>query len=229
MAEETRGGFITLEGGEGVGKSTQVKRLAARLWACGREVVATREPGGSSRAERIRTAILSGQVAPLGPSAEALMFAAARLDHVDTRIRPAIERGAFVICDRFIDSTRAYQGTVGDADPLLIAALERVAIGSVRPDLTILLDLAPALGLARARERRRADEVPDRFEREDEDFHERLRAAFLRIAARQPERMRVIDAAPAPETVAQAIWDATLERFPGLVLAAASTAKGGSA
>ncbi len=216
MAERRRGGFITFEGGEGAGKSTQVKLLAARLSALGHEVDATREPGGSERAERIRGAILSGAIAPLGIAAEALMFSAARLDHVETRIGPAIERGAFVICDRFIDSTRAYQGVVGRTDPALIDALERIAIGSYRPDLTILLDLPPELGLERARRRRRADEAPDRFERENESFHARLRAAFRAIADREPERVRVIHAAREPGPIAEAVWAEVVDRFPGL-------------
>ena len=216
MATPERGGFITLEGGEGAGKSTQAARLVARLAARGLEAIATREPGGSPRAETIRAALLSGAVAPLGPTAEALMFSAARLDHVETKIRPALERGAFVVCDRFIDSTRAYQGALGRVDPTLVASLERVVVGASMPDLTLVLDLPPPTGLARARTRRGADAVADRFEREGEDFHGRLRTAFLAIAAREPERCRVIDADRPPDDVAEAIWTAVLSRFPRL-------------
>lgn len=228
MATHRPAGLITLEGGEGAGKSTQVKWLSVHLRGRGREVVTTREPGGSPRAERIREAILSGRVAPLGPTAEALMFAAARLDHVETRIAPAIARGAFVVCDRYIDSTRAYQGTVGRTDPLLIAGLERAAIGDYLPDLTILLDLAPELGLARAKARRRAGEAPDRFERENDEFHLRLRDAFLAIAAREPQRMRVVDAAQPADAVADAIWAATVARFPDLAMEAERSRQGPS-
>ena len=135
------GGFITLEGGEGTGKSTQARRLAERILGSGHEAVTTREPGGSDRAERIREALLSGQIAPLGPVAEAMMFSAARLDHLDATIRPALARGAFVVCDRFIDSTRVYQGALGHVDAGLLAGLERLVVGTTMPDLTVLLDL----------------------------------------------------------------------------------------
>ncbi len=218
MAAPERGGFITLEGGEGAGKSTQAALLVSRLLACGTDVVATREPGGSPRAEAIRAALLAGAVAPLGPIAETLMFSAARLDHVDTKIRPALERGAFVVCDRFIDSTRVYQGELGHTDPTLIASLERVVVGDLKPDLTLLLDVAPATGLARALARRGTDAVADRFEREGEGFHERLRTAFLAVAAREPERCRVIDGNQGSDAVTEAIWAAVLSRFPRLQL-----------
>ena len=145
-----RGFFITLEGGEGAGKSTQAQLLADALRGQGLEVVVTREPGGSPRAEEIREAILSGLIAPLGPVAEAMMFTAARIDHLDHTIRPALERGAFVVCDRFADSTRAYQGALGNIDPLLIASLERIAIGADKPDLTIMVDVPADVGMARA-------------------------------------------------------------------------------
>ena len=216
MPSRHLGGFITFEGGEGVGKSTQVTRLAARIAAAGREVVSTREPGGSARAEAIRAALLSGGVKRLGPSAEALMFGAARLDHVETLIRPALERGAFVICDRFIDSTRAYQGVLGDIDRRLIPALERVVVGPDLPDLTLILDLPPAEGLARASARRTPEEAADRFEGEGRPFHERLREAFRDIAASEPERCRIVDAAQPVDVVAERIWVTVIERFPDL-------------
>ncbi len=216
MPPRRLGGFITFEGGEGAGKSSQVARLAERIAAAGREVVSTREPGGSARAEAIRTAILSGGVKPLGASAEALMFGAARLDHVETLIRPALERGAFVICDRFIDSTRAYQGILGEIDRRLIAALERVVVGSDLPDLTLILDLPPAEGLARVAARRAPGEAADRFESEGPLFHQRLRDAFLDIAAREPDRCRVVDASRPVDVVADRIWGMVIERFPDL-------------
>ncbi len=153
-APSARGVFITLEGGEGAGKSTQAARLAATLRArTGRPVVVTREPGGSPRAEEIRAAVLAGVAKPYGPFAEALLFSAARLDHLETLIRPALARGETVICDRFLDSTRAYQGAAGGLDGELLDALERVVVGPTRPDLTLILDLPAETGLARARAR----------------------------------------------------------------------------
>lgn len=215
------GGFITFEGGEGAGKSTQITRLAAWLRAGTdrgpREVVTTREPGGSPRAERIRAAVLSGIAKPHGPFAEALMFAAARLDHLATLIRPSLARGAVVLCDRFSDSTRAYQGAAGGLEPETLAALERVVVGPTRPDLTLILDLAPEIGLARARQRDRAAAVtPDRFEAEALEFHQRLRAAFRAIAEAEPGRCVVIDAQQPPDAVAQAIRAAVAARLPHL-------------
>jgi dTMP kinase len=216
------GCFITFEGGEGAGKSTQIARLAAWLRADGtaeaREVVTTREPGGSPRAERIRAAVLSGVAKPHGPFAEALMFAAARLDHLATLIRPSLARGAIVLCDRFSDSTRAYQGAAGGLDAGTLVALERVVVGATRPDLTLILDLPPEIGLARARQRdRAAARGPDRFEAEALGFHERLRAAFLAIAEAEPARCAVIDAQGSPDRVAQAIRSAVAARLPHLV------------
>ena len=144
------GRFITFEGGEGAGKSTQVERLRQRLEARGTMVVTTREPGGSPRAERIRQSLLSGEAKGFGPFAEALMFSAARMDHLDQTIRPALERGAFVLCDRFADSTRAYQGVLGAVDEALIEKLERAVVDETRPDLTFILDVPADIGLGRA-------------------------------------------------------------------------------
>ncbi|MCF4125081.1 dTMP kinase [Methylobacterium sp. SyP6R] len=215
------GCFITFEGGEGAGKSTQIATLAAWLRTgaeAPREVVTTREPGGSPRAERIRAAVLSGVAKPYGPFAEALMFAAARLDHLATLIRPSLARGAIVLCDRFSDSTRAYQGAAGGVEAETLAALERVVVGATRPDLTLILDLPPETGLARARQRdRAAASGPDRFEAETLGFHQRLRAAFLAIAAAEPARCAVIDAQRTPDAVAQAIRAAVASRLPHLV------------
>src|SRR5690606_35479771 len=140
----------------GAGKSTQVERLRSRLSQRGIGVVATREPGGAPRAERIRSFLLAGRAKALGPAAEAILFSAARNDHLDTTIRPALARGQWVLCDRFSDSTRAYQGALGDLDPTFLTRLEEVVVGATRPDLTLVLDLPPELGLARAAARRQA-------------------------------------------------------------------------
>lgn len=201
-----RGRFITFEGGEGVGKSTQLTRLAEHLRARGFEVVMTREPGGTPKAEALRNVLLSGRIATLGPLAEAALFAAARLDHVERLIRPALTRGAYVLCDRFTDSTRAYQGARGGVDAQKLALLERAAVGDVRPDLTLILDLAAQKGLARAAARRQTAGLrADRFEAEDDGFHEGLRRAFLEIAEQEPERCCVIDAGQPVDEVARVI------------------------
>jgi dTMP kinase len=208
------GRFITFEGGEGAGKSTQIDRLACRLKARGATVVTTREPGGSDRAERIRGALLAGGAKPLGRLAEALLFSAARLDHLESKIRPALANGAFVLSDRFADSTRAYQGLDGGLDPAVIASLERIVVGATRPDLTFILDLPAEVGLDRAASRRKARaEKADRFEAEQIDFHERLRQAFLEIAKREPERCVVIDAAQDADRVESRIWSVVEKRF----------------
>lgn len=208
----TRGRFITLEGGEGSGKSTQARRLAEAMSAAGRDVVLTREPGGSPGAELVREALLNGAVKPLGPDAEALLFAAARADHVDQTIRPALERGAWVICDRFIDSTRVYQGAVGHVDGRLLRALETVTTGDARPDLTLLLDVPTTTGLARARARAKGAPA-DRFEGEGASFHHKVRAAFLEIAREDAERCVVIDASQPADLVAARVKKAVLTRF----------------
>lgn len=207
-----RGFFITLEGGEGAGKSTQLDRLAARLRATNLPVMVTREPGGTALAERFRAALLSGILAPFGPAAEAVVFSAARMDHLDSRIGPALDAGTTVVCDRFMDSTRAYQGALGDLEPALLAMLERVVVGSMRPDLTLVLDLPATVGIARANARRGAG-APDRFEREGDTFHRLLRQAFLEIAAAEPDRCVVIDATASPDAVADAAWAAIEDRL----------------
>lgn len=207
-----RGRFITFEGGEGAGKSTQVRLLARRLQAQGLEVLTTREPGGSPGAEAIRHVLLSGAAKPLGPDAEAMLFAAARDDHVTATIRPALVAGKWVICDRFADSTRVYQGALGSVDPRLVNALERLAVGDTRPDLTIILDLPVYIGLARAA-RRRGSTTSDRFEAEATEFHENLRVAYCELAAREPDRCVVIDARGEPEAVAAAIWRTVEQRL----------------
>ncbi|WP_378951625.1 dTMP kinase [Mesorhizobium sp. ANAO-SY3R2] len=199
-----RGFFITFEGGEGAGKSTQIERLAAKLRDKRYDIIVSREPGGSPGAEAVRHVLLSGAAEPFGPEMEALLFAAARSDHVEQVIRPAVERGAVVLCDRFLDSSRVYQGITGNLDPDFMAAVERVAINGMMPDLTLILDLDPAEGLKRATARR-GEGIADRFEKETLEVHEKRREAFLAIAANEPERCVVIDAAQSPEAVEAAI------------------------
>ena len=208
-----RGRFITFEGGEGAGKSTQVQRLRRRLEAAGLPVVATREPGGSPKAERIREALLSGAGKPLGAVAETLLFSAARLDHLQATIEPALAQGKFVLCDRFFDSTRAYQGLDPAVNTRLLDALERVVVGETRPDLTLVLDLPAPLGLARAAARRDRAESADRFEAERGDYHHRLREAFLLIAAAEPRRCVVIAADREADVVEEAVWRAVETRL----------------
>jgi dTMP kinase len=207
-----RGRFITFEGGEGTGKSTQVKLLAQRLQARGIPVHVTREPGGSPGAEVIRHVLLTGAAKPLGAEAEAILFAAARADHLRETIRPALERGTWVISDRFADSTRVYQGVLGQVDLKVIAGLERVTVGETRPDLTIVLDVPAGLGLTRAAKRRGKSEV-DRFEAEDIEFHEKLREAFRALAASEPDRCVLIDTRAAKDDVAARIWQAVEARL----------------
>lgn len=204
-----RGRFITLEGGEGTGKSTQALRLADRLRALGREVVCTREPGGSEGAESLRQLLLEGAADRWSALSETLLMYAARRDHLEKTIRPALARGAWVISDRFLDSTRAYQGAGGGAPEPLIAALERHVVGEDLPDLTLVLDLPVETGLQRAAGRT----ALDRIEARDDGFHQRLRTAFLQIAAADPQRCFVIDAAPGPDEVAAAIWGAVQARL----------------
>lgn len=212
LAALGRGRFITFEGGEGAGKSTQSRLLAQKLSEAGVEAVITREPGGSPLAEEIRGALLSGAIKPLGPAAEAIMFSAARIDHLERTIRPSLAAGKWVICDRFADSTRAYQGALGDVSDAFIRELERIVVGPDRPDLTIVLDLPTGTGLARARAR---SAQVDRFEAEGADFHESLRQAFLAIARDEPERCVVIDADKDEEAVAASVWRAVADRLFG--------------
>jgi dTMP kinase len=206
------GRFITLEGGEGTGKSTQAERLAARLRALAIGVVVTREPGGSAGADIMRHVLLSGAAKPLGPVAETLLFAAARDDHVRATIAPALAQGKWVVCDRFIDSTRVYQGALGEVDPKLIRALERMTVAETMPELTFVLDLPPEIGLARAA-RRRAGAHADRFETEAIEFHTRLRQAYRDIAAAEPQRCVLIDADRSADAVADEIWSVVNARL----------------
>jgi dTMP kinase len=200
-----RGRFITFEGGEGTGKSTQASLLAERLRGYGLGVVVTREPGGSPGAEAIRHVVLSGAAQPLGSHAEAILFAAARDDHVRQLIRPALEAGRWVICDRFADSTRIYQGVLGNVDPRVIRSLERITVGDTKPDVTVILDVPTELGLERASSRRGRGRT-DRFEAETLEFHNKLREAYRELAEREPERCVLIDASGETSTVADAVW-----------------------
>ncbi|MCL7998213.1 dTMP kinase [Brucella sp. 21LCYQ03] len=185
--------FITFEGGEGAGKSTQISLLAEHLRTLGLDPLITREPGGSAGAEAVRHVILSGNAESYGPAMEALLFAAARADHVDQLIRPALAENRIVLCDRFIDSSRAYQGVTGNLDAIYMAAIERIAIDGAMPDLTIILDIPAEKGLSRANKRRGSD-VADRFEKEAIAVHEARRQAFLAIAKAEPDRCKVINA-----------------------------------
>jgi dTMP kinase len=207
-----RGRFITFEGGEGSGKSTQIRILADRLAAAKLRAIVTREPGGSPGAEIIRHLVLSGMGKLLGPEAETLLFVAARDDHAHAVIKPALEQGIWVLCDRFSDSTRAYQGTLGHVDPRVLNAMERVTIGDLKPDLTIILDVPVEIGMKRASVRRGGG-APDRFEAEDVRFHEQLREAYRQIALAEPQRCVLIDATAEPATVAANIWATLRDRF----------------
>ena len=214
-----RGRFVTFEGGEGAGKSTQIKMLAARLESEGMRVVLTREPGGSPGAEIMRHLVLSGMGELLGAEAETLLFAAARDDHVRNVILPALSQGSWVLCDRFFDSTRAYQGSLGKVAPDVLNAMQRVTIGDLKPDLTLILDVPVEVGLKRAAARRGAG-APDRFEAEDIKFHKGLRDAFHKIAADDPKRCVLIDATAGPDPVSLLVWDAVRERLFTAVAAA---------
>jgi len=206
-----RGKFITFEGGEGSGKSTQIKMLAERLAKARQRAIVTREPGGSPGAEIMRHLVLSGMGKLLGPEAETLLFAAARDDHVRTVIQPALNQGTWVLCDRFSDSTRAYQGRLGQVEPGVLNAMQRVTIGDLKPDLTVILDIPVEVGLQRAAARRGSG-AADRFESEDLQFHQGLRDAYRQIAAEDPQRCVLIDANADADTVADRIWTAVRER-----------------
>lgn len=207
-----RGHFITFEGGEGSGKSTHAATLAQRLKSLGLKVVLTREPGGSTGAEIIRHILLSGIAKPLGAETEAILFAAARDDHVRNTILPALNSGHWVICDRFIDSTRVYQGALGNVDQRLIRSLERVTVGSAVPELTFILDVPVKVGLARAKGRR-GKSIADRFEAESNEFHEKLRQAYRALATDEPKRCIVVDGRAPREVVADHIWSIVQERL----------------
>jgi dTMP kinase len=211
--------FITFEGGEGVGKSTQVRRLLSNLARQSVDAVRTREPGGTPKAEAIRSFILQGRSEAWGAGSEAVLFAAARLDHVNQLVAPNLEKGTWVISDRFCDSTRAYQGLTGGVDDKLIDALEVLALDGHTPDLTIMLDMDPAIAFRRVEQRAVEDGLQhtgDRFEKEELEWHQRLRQNFLDIAASNPERCTVISAEQSEEALDAAIWTVVTDRFPEL-------------
>ena len=207
-----RGRFISFEGGEGSGKSTQIKTLAGRLAGVKLQAIVTREPGGSPGAEIIRHLVLSGMGKLLGPEAETLLFAAARDDHARTVIEPALKQGTWVLSDRFSDSTRVYQGALGHVAPGILNAMQRVTIGDLKPDLTVILDVPVEIGLKRAASRR-GTAAADRFESEDVSFHQQLRDAYRQIAANEPGRCVLIDATDEPAKVAAKVWAAVRDRY----------------
>ena len=207
-----RGRFITFEGGEGTGKSYHSALVVERLKSLGISVKQTREPGGSPGAEVIRHVLLSGAAQPFGPDAEAILFAAARDEHLSLVIRPALERGQWVVCDRFVDSTRVYQGIVGQVAPPVIRALERIVVADTMPDLTFMLDVPAEVGLRRALERR-GKSKPDRFEQEKLAYHETLRQGFRAVATVEAERCVLIDTMAPTQEVADRIWRAIEERL----------------
>lgn len=205
-----RGRFITLEGLEGTGKTTQIAILRERLLAHGLKVVVTREPGGTPLAEKLRDLVLQPGPEPLAPAGELLIMFAARAAHLHTLIRPALERGEWVLCDRFTDASYAYQGAGRGIAQEHIRALEKLVQDDLKPDLTLLLDAPVEVGLKRARQRRGAA-AADRFEREQAEFFERVRARFLEIARAEPGRVKVIDANRAPEVIAADVENQVLQ------------------
>ena len=207
----THGRFITFEGGEGTGKSTQVARLVERLRARDLEVVQTREPGGSQGAEEIRNLALNGDAGRWSPATETLLMYAARSDHLERTIRPALDAGRWVICDRFADSSRAYQGAGGGTPAEFIETLDAAIVGATQPDLTLIFDLPVEVGLERAFGRGLFE---TRFESKGLAFHERLRRGFLDIAAAHPQRCVVIDADGDQDAVEARVWAAVEGRLP---------------
>ena len=210
MTQPPGGRFITLEGGEGAGKSTQIARLKAWLEERGHRVTATREPGGSPGAEMIRKLLVEGAVERWDGTTEALLHFAARREHLRSTVWPALERGDWVVSDRFADSTLAYQGYGHGIERRIFEQLYEVAVGAFRPDLTVMLDLPVETGLERAAARRGSE---TRYESLPMDFHRRVRAGFLEIARREPKRCIVIDATGKVDTIAEAIADAVKERL----------------
>lgn len=205
-ASPEKGFFITFEGGEGAGKSSQINTLNDKLNSLHYDTVFTREPGGTAGAEAIRHVILSGGAEKLGADVEAMLFSAARSDHVANVIRPALNAGKTVLCDRFFDSTRVYQGATGEVDMEFLYALERIACDDVWPDLTLILDLSAEEGMKRANARRSSGDEPDRFEKEAMEAQEIRREAFRKIAEKEPARCKLINASGTEKQVAKRIW-----------------------
>lgn len=205
------GKFITLEGGEGAGKSTQIQALGERLRARGLPVCATREPGGAPGAEQIRRLLVTGEPGRWTPLSEALLNYAARAEHLRATILPALKKNQWVLCDRFADSTLAYQGIAMGLSPDFVDQLYKQVVGAHEPDLTFILDLPVKVGLARATARRDGE---DRYEKMGHDFHEMLRRAFLDIARANPHRCIVVDANASPSEVTERIWEALCARCP---------------
>ncbi len=216
-----RGRFVTFEGGEGAGKSTQIARLAARLAALGIDIRRTREPGGPTdgsieQAATLRKLLVEGDPGRWSPQSEALLNYAQRVEHVNRFVKPALDTGAWVICDRFADSTMAYQGYAHGLGPGFVKALHRAALGAFKPDFTLILDIPVADGLARAGARAGTE---TRFERFGRDFHDRVRKGFRAIAKAEPKRCAVIDARGSLDQVEARIWRALVKRFPTLAAA----------
>jgi dTMP kinase len=205
---EQRGRFITVEGGEGAGKSSNLAHIQSLLEAAGKQVLFTREPGGTPLGESIRELLLGHQHTGMADETELLLMFAARAEHLNSKILPALESGTWVLCDRFTDASYAYQGAGRGIAHERIATLEQYVQGDLRPDLTLLLDLPVETGLERAGKR----SAPDRFEKEAVDFFHKVRQGYLQIAADEPERVRVIDASPALEQVQQQI-SSVLEEY----------------
>ena len=213
-AKQPRGKFITFEGGEGAGKTTQITRLADRLQSQGITSITTREPGGAPGADSIRSLLVSGATDKWDPISEVLLLYAGRREHLKQTILPALDQGAWVLCDRFSDSTMAYQGYGHGLSKDFIRAVHDEVVGGADPDLTLILDIPVDVGIERAVSRNTSTRSgEDRFERMDKSFHERLRAGFLDIAAREPERVRVIDADSTPEAITEAIWQTVTDKF----------------
>jgi len=205
------GHFITFEGGEGAGKSTQIKRIAERLRKAGYDVLMTREPGGTAGAEAVRHVVLSGAAQQFGNDMEAVLFAAARADNVEEIIKPALAKGVVVLCDRFMDSSRVYQGVSGGVDKEFLLAMERAVTEGARPNLTLIFDLPPEVGLERAADVWAGD-GPDRFEKDDLSLHEERRQGFLQIAKEEPDRCIIIDAAQPLKDVSKSL-DAVIDAY----------------
>ena len=204
--------FISFEGGEGCGKSTQIRRLSERLQAAGRAIVQTREPGGTPLGEAVRTLLQHDKAGEgMASLAELFLFSASRAQHVQEKILPALNAGQTVLCDRFLDSTTAYQGAARKLDPAIVSTINQIAVGDTLPDLTILIDLPPAVGMTRVRAR--GDGELDRMEKEAIEFFEAVRAGYLKIAAAEPERFLVLDGNQPVEALHAEIWQAVSQRF----------------